>query len=176
MKFPEFKRFGLPSFTIGAKLVSLIAALLLVSIAGVGLISTTIMVENDTSLIQVSNLNTAQVLASQMRETFASATDKMRILGATLVQGSIAQPVKDRITSEFFDSDKDFLAIYVHALDERGAPALLAGASSPELAKLGDSDGSRTLKAVTEDKGFQLGQLARGEAQLTAIKLPDGTT
>src|SRR5579872_806235 len=129
-------KFGRPRWTIGAKLVSLIAGLLLTSIAGVGLISTTITVQNDTGLIQVSNLNTAQVLAGQMREAFVSATDKMRVLGATLVQTSISPEVKDRITSEFFSGDHDFLAVYVHTTDDSGEARLLANASSPELAKL----------------------------------------
>src|SRR4051812_42836249 len=164
-----------PRWTIGAKLVTLIALLLLSSAAGVGLISTNIMVSNDSGLIAASNLNAAALLASQVRETFASATEKLRILGSALVQSGIPPQIKDRIVSEFFAGDHDFLAVYVHSSEASGAPKLQTGSASPELAKLGDPDGMKTLKTISDDKNFQFGQLARGEAQIAAIRLPDSS-
>ncbi|HUP57950.1 MAG TPA: hypothetical protein VM598_10895, partial [Bdellovibrionota bacterium] len=158
-----FKR---PHWTIGTKLVSLIAVLLLSSIAGVGLISTDRMVNNAQDLVRDFTRTSASMLAAQVRESVVSTTDKMRILGGMMVQDSIRPDTRKRIASELFASDPDFLAIYVHALDESGAARLVTSAVSPELARLGDPTGMTAWKNATEDKkGFQLDQLGRGEAQ-----------
>lgn len=162
--------------TIGTKLVTLIAGLLLGSVAVLVWQSTKMFVEDNTALIQQMNSDTAGSLATRMRDAFADVTDKMRMLGTVMVQETVPAAVRDRVSSEFFSKDKDFLALLIHKGTDTATPALLTGAYSPELATIGDADGAKTLAAISSEKDFSVGALSRGAVQLVAFHLPDGSS
>lgn len=169
------KAFPRIRLTIGTKLVALIASLLMASVVGLVWSSTRLFVDYNTAFIQQTNAETAASLAAQMRELFENTTEKMRVLGTVLIQDLGQAEVKDRVVAEFFSKDKDFLALVVHKHGDDGATEVAQKTASPELAGLGDSDAEKALAALLADSNFSLTQVAKGEAQLTSIKLADGS-
>ena len=155
-------------FTIGTKLVGLIAALLIGSVISLVKLSTEMFVESDTALIQQANADAASNLATQMREQFQATTEKMRILGTLLLQNS----KKDTLIDEFFSKDKGFLAVFIQRTDTQDAPTLKA--VSPEMTKMRDPEANEALETVKRDLDFSLGLLGEGEVQITTLVLADG--
>src|SRR5690242_11143951 len=62
--------------TIGTKLVSLIALLLIGSVATLVWLSTRMFIEDNTALIQQMNADTATALSTRVRESFESVTNR----------------------------------------------------------------------------------------------------
>ncbi len=168
--------------TIGTKLVGLIAILLISSVAGIVYLSSRMVVEENTALIQQINSDTATGLATQMREQFENLTEKMRVLGTMLTQEHAAADLRDQVVAEFFAKDKDFLALLVQKrIDGQSAFALGAKALSPDFLKvLATADDPKADKAATallSGREINFTDLAtRGGVQLAATALPDGST
>jgi adenylate cyclase len=166
--------------TIGTKLVGLIAILLISSVAGIVFLSSRMVVEENTALIQQINSDTATGLATQMREQFENLTEKMRVLGTMLNQEGQAADLKEQIIGEFFSKDKDFLAMLVQKrVDGSTDFTLGAKALSPDFLKsLATAEDPRADKAamnLLSAKEIAFTDLAiRGGVQLAATSLPDG--
>jgi adenylate cyclase len=164
--------------TIGAKLIGLIALLLVSSIATIVYQSTSMYVGNDKENIRVSNVETTGSLAIHTREVFESLTEKMRFLGDLLIQdagqGGANTGAESPIIRDFFDKDKDFLGVVIHHVDN-GTWNPSSKALSPEFIATGDTDGAKALDAVISSKSFSPTQLAKGEPQITTFKLSDGS-
>lgn len=159
--------------TIGAKLISLIAALLMGSVLTLVWVATRMFIEDNTALIQQTNADTAASLATQMRGQFIELTDKMRVLGTIQMQEQTSADARAQITREFFTKDKDFLGVFLYRAGE--TPTVIARTMSPEMAPLGDADGEKALATTAGDKDFLLPQVAKGEVQITSLKLADGS-
>ena len=97
--------------TIGTKLVGLIALLLMGSVTSLIFLSTRMFIEDNTALIQQMNSDTAGSLATQMRELFTNLTEKMRVMGTVMNEGSSNQ---EKVVNEFFAKDKEFLAVFMY--------------------------------------------------------------
>jgi len=162
--------------TIGAKLIGLIALLLVSSIATIVYQSTSMYVGNDKENIRVSNVETTGSLAIHTREVFENLTEKMRFLGGLLIQdtGGGAGSAGNPIIRDFFDKDKDFLGVVIHHVDN-GTWNPSSKALSPEFIATGDTDGAKAIEAVLANKSFSPTQLAKGEPQITTFKLSDGS-
>jgi adenylate cyclase len=161
--------------TIGTKLVGLIAFLLLISVVGLVTVSTWMFTDDNRSMINQVTLETAGSLATRMRDTFEGVTSRMRMIGTILIQETIPAPARDQVLSEFFEKDKDYLALVIHKNADTDAPVIQNRAISPELVAAGDPDGEKTLSALTGEKDFSLARISRGEAILASIRLQDGT-
>lgn len=159
--------------TIGAKLVGLIAILLLSSVFSLVWLSTRMFIEDNTALIQQMNIDKVSDIAGQTREIIENVTEKVRVLATTLTQESIPPVGKEKITQEFFRKDKDFLAAFL--IERRsGKPEFTRRAISPELENLHDPLGKSILESVNRDPNISLDQLFKGEIQVSVIKLADG--
>lgn len=159
--------------TVGAKLIGLIATVLLASIASLLWLSTRLFIEDNTALIQQMNADTALSLANQQRDLFESLTEKMRILGSILKE---QDSDKQNLTSEFFAKDKDFLAVFIYIQDESKSVSIFKRTLSPEMSTLDDPQGDKTLSGLTDDKDFSLNALFNGDVQLTTVPLTDGSS
>jgi adenylate cyclase len=158
--------------TISAKLIGLIAILLISSIATIVYQSTKMYVENDRGNIQVSNVETTETLAIQTRDIFGNLTEKMRFIGTILLQDP--QNVSNNpLVQDFFDSDKDFVGIFIHKT-ENGEWTRVGQVFSPEFVASGDIDGTRELAMLKVNKNFSTEKLLKGEPQITPMKIADG--
>ncbi|MCM2324009.1 MAG: HAMP domain-containing protein [Oligoflexia bacterium] len=165
--------------TVGTKLVSLIAVLLISSIATLVYLSTRMFIEDNTALIQQTNADKASALSIQLRETFDSQTEKMRILGSLLLHGAGAEAVatpeqRQTVVREFFSKDKDFIGAFVFQRGPEGKFAVGAHALSPELPEGETADSLQG--ALASDPDFQTEQVGKGEVLITTARLQDGST
>jgi hypothetical protein len=162
--------------TIGAKLIGLIALLLISSIATIVIQSTTSYVGNDKSNIKDSNVETTGSLAINTREVFENLTEKMTYLGGMLIQGGTKTNVGmgNPAVREFFDKDKDFLGVVIHHV-ENTAWVPFSQALSSDFVSSGDTDASKALAAVMANKAFSPSQLIKGEPQIITFKMSDGS-
>jgi adenylate cyclase len=158
-------------FTIGTKLVGLIAILLMGSIVSLVWLSTRMFVESDTALIQQENADAAASLATQMRESLQSSTDKMRILGTFFVQFPHPSEAKNKIISEFFSKDKDFLAVFLAKAQPHHDSTFVSKAISPEMISLEDPTGERALSTLLRNREVSLNSVSDGEVQITTTPL-----
>ena len=172
MKKPQLKL----RLTIGTKLISLIALLLISSVATIVYQSTEMYVRNDHENIRVSNVESTSSLANEARDTFSGLADKMRYLGTMIWQDTSSAPINNPIVKEFFDKDKDFLGIVVQKRPDPVTPVLtqVNRAFGSELSAI-DSDGSKALATLHAQHSFSVPQLLKGEAQIVPVKLADGT-
>ncbi|MEW6056823.1 MAG: adenylate/guanylate cyclase domain-containing protein [Bdellovibrionota bacterium] len=162
--------------TIGTKLVSLIAALLITSIVSLVWISTQMFSEDNMALISKVNADTAESLANQARELFESTTDKMRVLGTVLIQEIPHVETKERIINEFFSKDKDFLFLFVNKHNQDGSSSIWQKAVSAELkSNNAESEVSKAFNSLASNPNFSMSQVAKGEVQIASTKLADGT-
>ncbi|MGK5082613.1 adenylate/guanylate cyclase domain-containing protein [Bdellovibrionota bacterium FG-1] len=168
------KALALFRLTIGTKLVSLIAVLLLGSVVGLVWVSTRMFTEDNTALIQKMNSDTASSLATRVRDGFEGITNRMRMLGTILVQDSVTNETRARLKAEFFSKDKDFLLLAIQRDVDTASPQTIAVAGSPDLNSMGDADGAKTLAAALSEKEFSVTRIARGEALVATLRLPDG--
>lgn len=161
--------------TIGAKLVGLVAVILMTSVVSLVWLSTRMFIESDTALIQQTNADTAGSLSTQMRELFQGITEKMRILGTLLLDPG-ATPRLKKFTDEFFSKDKDFLGVFLQKFNENGSFYTLNQVLSPEMTLLNDPNGEFALTAILRDPDLSLTQVSQGEVQVSSIPLKDGDT
>jgi adenylate cyclase len=159
--------------TIGAKLVGLIAVVLMSSIASLVWLSSRMYVENDTALIQNINADTAGSLAARMREFFDTTTEKMRVLGTILVQNPKLSEKQQLLVDEFFKKDKDFLGLFVNLHAEDNKATIVGRAVSPELGVINDPNGDLAVAALNGDKQFSPELAAKGAVLISVIKLSD---
>ncbi len=168
--------------TIGTKLVGLIAILLVSSIAGIVYLSSRMVIEENTALIQQINSDTASSLATQMREQFENLTEKMRVMGTMINEDGASAGLREHVVAEFFSKDKDFLGLLVHKrVDETAQFSLGGKALSPDfmkaLASGDDPKADKAAQALLTHKEINFTELAtRGGVQLAATALPDGST
>jgi adenylate cyclase len=160
--------------TISAKLIGLIALLLISSLATVVYQSTKMYVTNDKDNIDGWNVETTNTLSVQTQVIFANLTEKMRFVGTILLQDPAAAS-SNPMVQDFFESDKDFVGIFIHKT-ENGEWTRVAQAFSPEFVESGDVDGTRELTMLRLDKNFSIEKLLKGEPQITPIKVADGTS
>ncbi len=137
-------------------------------------LSSQMFVESNTALIQQTNADTAGNLAAQIRELLSSITEKMRILGTIILQTYQPPELKERLVSEFFSKDKDFLAVFIEKSDVSGLLTHLSRAISPEMAALNDSSGENANTVFLADKSLALHEVIEGEVQVSSIELADG--
>jgi adenylate cyclase len=154
--------------------VGLVAVLLMSSVLSLVWLSTRMFVESDTALIQQTNADTAANLSTQMRELFQGITEKMRILGTVLFQNYQNPEMKERLVSEFFSKDKDFLGVFLKKMESSGNFSLTAQAVSPEMTNLRDPAGAKLKEAIALDKNLSLLLVASGEVQVSTVNLSDG--
>ncbi len=161
--------------TIGAKLVGLIACLLLVSVAGLVSLSTWLYSEDSKASIQQMNHDTALGLATRIRENFETVTTQARMLGTVMMQETMPVAIRDSITGEFFDKDHDFLAVVIHHRAPDGSFAIQTQARSPELAPAAQGSSDDLFAVLAGNKDFSFPLIAQGEVLFASARLWDGT-
>lgn len=163
--------------TIGTKLISLIAVLLMASVASLVWLSTRMFIEDNTALIQQMNADTAANLASRTREILEFSADKMRVTGMLLLDKKNdkknASAEESGVLSEFLSKGQDMLALFVQQVGE-GKAEVLASAFSPDWEAMNDPAGSGVLQALASDPDFVISRAAQGVVQVTRLRLADG--
>jgi len=148
--------------TVGMKLGGLISILLVASVFGLVTLSTRLFVDYNTAQIQQITFDTASSLAIQMRQTFESTTDKMRILGTLLMQEGA--PVRDLMAK-----DTNLLAVFVHEKKGEEPTQLRSQALSDELPSYDVKD--LLDKGLSPENILKLGDAG---AQVFSTQLADG--
>lgn len=118
---------------LGAKLVSLIATLLVASTATLVWLSNRLYVDDNTALIQQMNSDTAANLAGQVREIFGNTADRIRTLGAMHFQSGGGTS----LSKEIFAANPDFVAFFLYE-KRADKPVLRHSLFSPTFSASGD--------------------------------------
>ena len=161
--------------TIGTKLISLIALLLLVSLTSLVWLSTRMFIEDNTALIQNTNADTAASFSARMREFFEGTNERMRFLGMLLLHPESKADINATLQKEVFSKDKDFLVLYVYKHETANSNTVAARAISPEMTSINDPNGEATINLIEQDKNLSLNLVAKGEVQVSAVRLNDGS-
>ena len=159
--------------TIGAKLIGLVALLLLTTASSIVVLSNLVFVHDNTGLIQQTNADVAAGLAWQVHTLFDGLTGKMRVLGAAFLQEYKTEQGRDAVLRESFAADKDFLALFLHEHGTQGHVQLRSFVVSPQMAVHGDKDGTKALSQLSLQPDFSWETIARGGIQITLPKLSD---
>lgn len=165
---PKKRRFRF-RLTIGAKLVSLIAFVLVAAVASVVWVSTRLFIEDNTALIQQMNADAAGHQATRIREQFENLTQKMHVLGTLQLTPS---PENDVLSKRLVGGGEEILAFFVFDLTPTG-PVPKTRTVSPQLEKWGDPTGETTQEKILQEKTFALAQMEKGEVQVAASRLDD---
>lgn len=161
--------------TIGAKLIGLIAILLLSSVVSLVWISTQLFTEDNTALIQQMNLDTATSGSNQIRELFDGLNERSRILGLILLEDFKKADSKDKVVQEFFSKDRDFLSLFLIHKSTDGKIEIRKQALSDELAALNDEKGEKIFKSLSDNQAITMETVFNGETSVQPLTLPDGT-
>ncbi|MBY0370854.1 HAMP domain-containing protein [bacterium] len=156
---------------IGAKLIALIATLLLVSTTALVWSSNHLFVEDNTALIQQMNSDAAANIAAQVREIFANTNDKARMLGNILMRENGGS--RGELLQGAFATDPDLLGILVHEATPAG-PKLTADALSPSMKQAGLSSAAGILQTLEQAAGLDFKQTLQGNTQVTTANFADG--
>jgi adenylate cyclase len=159
--------------TISAKLIALIALLLVVSISAVVYLSGRMYISNDKENIKSFNADSTKSLQVQTREIMGSLAEKMRYLGTFLLQDPVAG-ARSPLFKDFFANDKEFMAFLIYD-SQNGGWKPFSRVLSQEFALTGDTDGSKAMQALAANKAFSIDRLISGESQVGLIKLVDSS-
>lgn len=162
-------------WNIGAKLIALIAALLLVSVVSLVWVSTKMFVEDNTTLIQQMNADTASGLATQTRELFDGLNERSRMLGTALYSDFSSASQRDRFPREFFSKDRAVLGVFVHRFVSDAKGKLDEFSVAPAMAEMGDPSGAKFWDEVEKQPEFSWKQAFQGDPQVYPAKLVDGS-
>ncbi len=158
---------------IGAKLISLIATLLLVSTAALVGISNRLFVDDNTALIQQMNSDTAANLAAQVREMFGNINDKTRLVGSLFFQEFKNPEGRSGLIRDLFATDTDYLGFFLHQSGEK--LILRASAVSPQLKEWNAGSDTHWIDLLESSKGFSIQAAFSGSTQIASVKLTDGS-
>ncbi len=157
---------------IGAKLIGLIATLLLVSTVALVGISNRLFVDDNTALIQQMNSDTAANLAAQVREMFGNINDKTRLVGSLFFQEFKKPDARGALVRDLFATDTDYLGFFLHEGADR--PSLRASAVSPQLKEWNPAADAYWVELLESGKNFSIQAALKGSTQVTSVKLTDG--
>lgn len=87
-------------WTIGAKLISVIAFILISSLFSVVWVATRLFIDADTALIQQANADLSSGLAAQMRLLLGSMSEKMRWMASHKAEGSLSGFLENSVSKE----------------------------------------------------------------------------
>ncbi len=159
---------------IGAKLGAFLLVLLVVSTASLVFLSNRLFVQDNTALIQQMNADSAAALSQQMRDHFAHQSQQMRQLGTVAMKNGGAQ--QNNITSAlFFRENPEFYALSIFAHPRQGAPRVFTQIIAPNLTAHVQRVSQTFSRLTTGNRSFSLEALAKGEPQITSVRIPDGT-
>lgn len=166
-----------PSITIGFKIITLIAGLLLISVGCLVWVSSDRFTKDTTDLIQQMNMDRAAGISSETREIFEFTTEKMRILGSVLLNSQDPNtPKNSNAIPEFFSKDKNFLSLYLFELNTTTGVKLLTKALAPEFNASYSTELTTILASVTEIAQESQFLIKNGGIQITTLKFPDTAT
>jgi adenylate cyclase len=143
-------------FTIGFKLISLIALLLVFSIATLGSLSTHLFVQDNTALIQQMNADTASNLAEQIRVFFQSHSQKLQMISQILLQNNSKNLINEYDTVQIYDIK---------------SKTTTAKMTSSHFENLGNSEAESFKEHLWNT--LLLNNLALGEPQISTYRFSD---
>ncbi|MCM0604890.1 MAG: HAMP domain-containing protein [Xanthomonadaceae bacterium] len=159
--------------TIGAKLIGLIAILLLSSVVSLVWISTKLFSEDNTALIQQMNLDTASDTANTVREVFDGLNERSKVLGTLLLEEMKNHSSEKKVTDAFYGKDKDLLALYIVRRRDGEKFGIIKRAISDSLKSFSDEEGEILFKAILDGYRSGLSQVFNGEPLISTLSLPD---
>jgi adenylate cyclase len=157
---------------IGAKLITLIATLLLVSLITLVWTCNRLFIEDNRALIQQMNSDTAANLASQTREVFVGLTDRAKIVGGLLLSDGRKNPMRETLLRSVFETDRDLLAMVVTEKEGRETNPSMA-AFSPALTELGQTS-PRLLMEALSARGLSLEKVRSGQVSILPFPMKNG--
>lgn len=158
-------------FTIGFKLVVLLVFVLATAVGSNVYFSTELYEEDNTALIQQLNLDTATHQAAQVRQLLQAITRKIHFLSVVLNESKWDAASLEK---HFFQGEEEFLALIL--TNHKQEHSELQRVLIPEnTRKNGVSQKEELFELVRSAKAFSLNQLSKGEPQVAAVRLGDGT-
>ncbi len=161
--------------TIGKKFIGLLIVLLGLSIFALGSIATKMFSTDNVALVQEMNITIAASRATQIREVFEGLTQKIRLLGGVLVQPSLPPEISGTLSKSFFEEDPGVLGVMVYQCDASGCHPNGRSLSST-FEQIGDAQAADTVDKISHNVDFSFSALAKGEVQISSIKLIDGSS
>tara|TARA_Y100000590_G_C15742169_1_gene1020647 strand:+ start:235 stop:2352 length:2118 start_codon:yes stop_codon:yes gene_type:complete len=97
----------------------MITAILIVAAGSIVLFATDLFSKDNKARVQEANLESARLLASEVRTTLLNLTEKMRLIGITSLQKISAEQI-EALQKPFFEGEKDLLAeLVIHKTGEK---------------------------------------------------------
>lgn len=155
--------------TVGKKLVGLIGALLIASLASVVWLSSQLFIQDTTALIDQINSDTASNLSTRFRETLQQYAERVKILAIVLQDEKLTSKFRTSIEREFFSNEPKILAVAV----QKYAPNGDLNTSHHAINSKHNIDFDLISKKTKQSKGFSAKALAKGEVQVAAIPLSE---
>ncbi len=108
------QQFGfLKRLKIRAKLISIISLIIILSLSGMIFLATYFF-RNDTKVrIQELNLKLSDIVSLKVRADFMSVTEKMNLMGTTMIQEFRSAAQREMFLDLFFRNDKDFISVVI---------------------------------------------------------------
>ncbi len=151
--------------SISTKIIGMIALLLCISIISIVFTSSDLFVKDNTALIQQINSDTANNLASQVREIFQNLTEKTHVLGTYLYGGQRVES-QERAFQELFKADKDFIGVELFEITQN---------QIKPIAHLFNEDYKSLSTVISDTNEIQTNSVLSGEVQIINKKLSDDT-
>ena len=98
----------LPKLGIKWKLIGVSTVILLIAAATIVIFATNLFSKDNIARVQESNLDSARLLSSEVRGSLTHLTEKMRLIGVTLMQ-SLTPEQLDTLTRPFFEQERDLI-------------------------------------------------------------------
>lgn len=119
--------------SIRSKLVGIINLIVIVAAGAIVIFATQLFSRDNVARIQESNLDAARLIATEVQNDFTNLTEKMRLIGVTLLQSS-GSKTADRLLTPLFEREKDLLAAAIIGRKEK-AHEVVAIAPNTRLLK-----------------------------------------
>lgn len=150
-------------FSIRTKLVGIINLILVTAAAAIVGFATTLFSRDNVARVQESNLESARLLAQEIRNDLTNLTEKMKLLGVSLLQ-NLTPAQMESLHRPFFESEKDLLAETVLSLAEATptGPKVLGRATHEQLLK--------TLDVPVEEVQRLHEELSQGATALESFR------
>jgi adenylate cyclase len=154
-------------FGIRTKLVGIINLILCVAAVAIVSMATRFFSEDNAARVQETNLDSARLIAQEVQNDLGNLTEKMRLLGTTMLQ-ALPPAQLEALQRPFFEREKDLIAASVVSI-AGGQARVLGQAANETLLKQLDvtrEESSRAQTSVIDGTRLATGQELIAAAQL----------
>jgi len=163
------------NLSIGAKLISIISLLIVVSLVGM-IFLTSYFFKSDSELrVKENNLKISDITALKVKTDFTALIEKGGFIAQTLISEGTATSEDEYLSQRFFSTDKDILYVAV-AGQKNNIPSIENGIINRQFADehqitTKDIETTITTEAETINRSFNLEELAHNVSHLFKIPM-----